>query len=248
MKKLLGLLLLLVFAGCEKTLDCVKAAGDTTVRDYAGLSFDTVLVRRGIAVVVSEGPQYQVRVQTGANLIDDISVSVQNNVLVLEDRTSCNWTRDFGQTVVYVTAPSLKKIISKTQCDIASNGTLHYPELSLRSMDSYDAELGTGTGNFYFKLENSGSLFIESNTVSTFVLAGKTTNARYKIYEGSTALQAQGMVADTVDVYHRGSSDVYLRATKALRGDLYNIGNVYAFGQPGIVSVTPHYRGQLVLF
>jgi hypothetical protein len=240
------LVLILLFASCEKPSDCIKSAGTMTSRTYPELGFHTIIVNKGIALVITEGDEYKVEVQTGENLINDIQVNVTDSILTLEDGTTCNWVRDYGQTVVYVTAPNLTDIYAKTELNITSNGTLHYPDLHIVSMDSFDTYTGTGTGDFYLQIDNN-SLKVENNNVSRFYVTGQTQNLSLLFYESGGIFYGQEFVAQYVGLYHRGSNDLYIHPIQSISGDIFNIGNVISVTHPPDenVNVVEHYQGKL---
>lgn len=218
-----------------------------TSKTFDGLEFDTVIVNKGISLVIAQGDAFKVEVQTGENLISDIAVTVENGTLTLQDQTTCNWVRDYGQTVVYVTAPDLKKIYSKTEKPVVSTGSLAYPNLHIVSMDAYDQYNGTGTGDFYLNIDCE-NLQIDNNTVSRFYLSGSVVNLNIAMYESGGIFYGQDLYADQVYVFHRGSNDIYVRATVSLRGDIFNIGNVISVIRPTVIDVTEHYRGRLFIW
>lgn len=232
------------FASCEKPADCTKSAGAMAAKSYDGLQFDKIVVNKGIALVITQGDAYRVEMRAGENLIDDISVTVTDGMLEIEDQTTCNWVRDYGQTVAYVTAPDLTDIYSKTECPISSNGVLTYPGLRLVSMDSHDSYTGTGTGDFYLQIDNE-NLFVESNTVSRFFIAGQTQQLDLSFYESGGIFYGHEFLSRQVNLYHRGSNDLYIHAIESIFGDIYNIGNVYSVTHPTTVNVTEHYQGRL---
>ncbi|MBC8883990.1 DUF2807 domain-containing protein [Flavobacterium piscinae] len=150
MKKLILIFVMATFFyNCEKPGDCIKSTGEMVTREIEVTPFETVFVYTGIGLVIKQGPEYKLEVKSGENLIDDIEVKVENNTLTLKDKTTCNWVRDYGQTTVYITAPSLSDIHSKTEQEIRSDGVLSYPIIRLYSMDLTD---GAGTGDFILKL------------------------------------------------------------------------------------------------
>jgi len=244
MRNLFVILLVFAFASCEKPNDCIKSAGALTSKSFEGLTFSSIIVNKGIALVIKEGDVYKVEVQAGANLINDIQVNVEGGVLTLEDQTTCNWVREYGQTVVYVTAPDLTDIYAKTELNITSSGTLHYPDLHIVSMDSYDTYTGTGTGDFFLQLDNN-SLTVENNNVSRFYLSGQTQNLQISFYESGGIFYGQEFLAQFISLYHRGSNDLYVHPIQSITGDIYNIGDVISITHPETVNVTEHYQGKL---
>ena len=248
MKKIIFFVcLMLGFSNCEKPGDCVKSTGSIVSKQFDGLTFNKIIVNKGISLEITQGDVYKVEVRTGENLINDIQVTVVGDMLVLEDMTSCNWVRDYGQTIVYVTAPNLTDIYCKTEKEIKSNGVLRYQSLHVVSGDSADGYNGAGMGDIALQLHNE-SVTIECNNVSRFFLSGTTTNLSVNFYEGGGIFYGENMIAEKVHVFHRGSNDMFVHPINEINGDIYNIGNVYSLNHPPIVNVIEHYQGRLIFY
>lgn len=237
--------LILFFASCEKTGDCIKSSGQMTSKVYEGISFNKIIVHNGIALVITQGDQYKVEVRTGENLIYDIEVKVLDNTLTLEDNTTCNWVREYGETVVYVTAPNVTDIYCKTEKNITSNGVLTYPNLHLVSMDNVDGYKGIGTGDYILQID-SQNLSIENNSFSRYFISGKTNEMNLNFYENGGIFHGENLFSNTITLYHRGSNDMFVHPTNAIFGNIYNVGNVYCNSRPPISPVVQHYRGRLI--
>lgn len=243
MKKfLLATLSIFLLCGCEALDECVKHTGNTATLEYAVDPFYGIVVHRGIGMVITQADTFSVKVVTGENLIDDIKVVVKDGILVLSDDTSCNWVRDYGQTVVYVTAPTLSQIESKTELDIDSGNLLTYPTLTLIAVDLSN---GAGTNDFHIQVD-SEKLEVQSNNVAAFYLSGETDHLVASFYEGNGVIKAQNLIAQQIDVFHRGSNNMYLHPVQSIAGNLYSTGNVFCSPQPPIVNVVRHYHGQLI--
>ena len=238
---------MLLFCGCENPADCVKSTGPITSKVFDGLTFDKILVNRGILVVIKEGDFYKVEVRTGENLINDIQVTVSERMLTLSDNTTCNWTREYGATVVYITAPNLTDIFSKTEKSIISDGILSYNFLHLVSMDTFDGYSGIGTGDFILQIQNE-NLIVSNNNVSRFFITGTADNMEVNFYESGGIFHGENMLANTIKVYHRGTNDVILHPLDAITGDIFNIGNVICVFRPPTVQVQQHYEGRLIFY
>jgi small nuclear ribonucleoprotein (snRNP)-like protein len=212
-----------------------------------GLSFTKLLVNKRIGVVITEGAEYKVEVRTGENLINDIEVSSSGDLLTLSDNTSCNWVRDYGETVVYITAPNLTQINSKTEQNISSQGVLHYPNLHLLSTNGIDGYSGVGTGDYYLTIDNE-TIKIENNDLGRYFITGNTNILNVYFWENGGVLHAENLYANTINFYHRGSNDLFIRPTNFLNGDIYNVGDVNCYSRPPAanVHVTEHYRGSLI--
>jgi hypothetical protein len=234
-----------LFANCEKPSDCIKSSGQMTSKVYEGIIFTKIIVNKRIGLVITQGNDYKVEVKTGENLINDIEVNVIDNKLILEDNTTCNWVRDYGETTVYVTTPHLTDVYCKTEKDITCNGVLSFPYLHLVSMNNYDGYSGSGTGDYILNLACE-KLLIENNDVSRYFLTGEVKEMTINFYEFGGIFYGQNLSVDSVSLYHRGTNDMFIRPIHSIKGDIYNVGNVICNSKPEKIEVNQHYKGKLI--
>jgi hypothetical protein len=156
MKKLSLLLFIYIFLNsCEKPSDCIESSGTIIIKDIPVTNFKKIKVYRGIEVIITQGTEYKVQIVAGENFIDNIEVNQNGDQLIFKDNTSCNWVRDYGQTKILVTTPTLEEIYSKTDRNISSNGVLSFTNLTVLSLDKdADGESGAGTGDFILNINN----------------------------------------------------------------------------------------------
>ena len=114
-------------------------------------------------------------------------------------------------------------------------------------MDSYDSYTGTGTGDFHIQLNNTNAL-IETNSVARFYVSGNTQNLKIAIYAYGAIVDARDLVAQNINVYHRGTNDIFVHPLETLTGDLYSLGNLISVTHPPIVNVIQHYDGRLIFY
>ncbi len=253
MKKIILLLpLLFLFISCEKPSECIESTGKIISKiipiDMATTqdSIKRIFVERGIELVVTQGPIFNVTVQSGENLINDIEVRREGTVLHLKDNTTCNWVREYGQTIVHVTTPKLEEIYSKTNRNISSNGVLAFPILRLFAFDKDgDGLEGAGTGDFFINVNNSQTV-IEANNISRFYISGTTNDAIFNIYANDGRIESQNLIAQTVKVFHRGSNDIITHPVQSIIGKMVSTGNVILKNNPPIVNVEQLYQGRVI--
>ena len=244
MKKYFYILLLVLITSCGISEDCFKGNGNPTTLSYTFENFTKVKVYSGIGLVVKEGPEYDIKIETRDNIKDNIEVTLQGDMLIIKDNSTCNIARDYGSTIVYITAPNLEEIHSKTEQVIKSDGILHFPELRLFSMG--DDGDGAGTGDFYMSLFTD-NIYIESNGVSNFYLDGESINLNVFFAWGDGKFFGSNLkVTYILNVEHRGSNDIYIFPLNKLTGNIFSTGNVILENIPNFINVTQHYSGHLI--
>ena len=108
MRNLFYIAFLFLILGCdsENAPDCFQSAGDMVEAVYDVDDFNSIIVWDRVKLVLVEGPDKRVMVRSGKNLFNEIRVRVEDSILKVSDRNSCNFVRDFDEgTTVYVTAP-----------------------------------------------------------------------------------------------------------------------------------------------
>jgi hypothetical protein len=206
-------------------------------------SFNKIKVFTGISLVVKQGPNYEVRIETGENLISNIETKKEGDLVIFKDNSTCNWTRDYKAATVYVTAPNIEEIYSQTEQNIYTDGEVTFPIFRLYAIDLNE---GAGSGDFYVKV-NNGQLVIESNNVSNFYITGNTNEFLPNLYFGDGRIYAENLEAKKVKVFHRGSNDIFLKPIEEISGTIYNSGNVILKNNPPIINVNAVFTGRLIL-
>jgi hypothetical protein len=229
---------------CGISEDCFKGNGNQVIQLFPLENFTKIKVYDGVELVIKEGANYEVKVITSDNILDNLEVRLQGNMLVVKDNSTCNIARDYGLTTVYVTAPNITEIHSKTDQDIRSDGVLNYSDLKLISIDLSD---GAGTGDFRLSL-NTIHLYVESNNVSNFYLTGQSQNLHVFFSWGNGIFYGENLIVNIITIYHRGSNNIFLFPINSIEGNIYATGNVVLKNNP-IVSpnVIQHFTGRLIL-
>ncbi|NNE33308.1 MAG: DUF2807 domain-containing protein [Winogradskyella sp.] len=241
-----GYIIILLFFACnsEEANDCFQTSGATVQQEVSVLGFEKILVNRNIELILKDAPQHKVVIETGENLINDITVEVIDDRLILTDNNHCNFIREYGSTKIYIDAPNISEIRSSTQFKIASNGVLNYSKLVLFSED-YNGVGDFTTGDFVLSV-NAEDLTVISNNLSFYYLNGEVENLFVGFYSGLGRFEGENLVAQNVNIYHRGGNDIIVNPQISLNGELKGAGNLIALNVPSIVNVEQFYTGQLI--
>ena len=242
-KYTLYFLLLILIESCGISEDCFKGNGNSVTQVFQLEGFTKVKVYDGVGLSIKEGPNYEVKIVTNDKILDQIHVAVQGDMLVVKDNSTCNIARDYGQTTVYVTAPNLVEIHSKTNQDIRSDGVLNYGLLRLFSIE--DAE-GTGTGDFFIHLQTNGQLVVESNSLTNFHVQGNCGELLLNFYFGNGRFNGENFISQNISIFHRGSNDMIVHPMEKIDGTLLSTGNVQLRNIPTIIDVEELFTGRLI--
>ena len=236
--------LLLLTCDSENANDCFQTSGKIIQQEIDISSFESILVNRDIELIIEEGIDFSVLVETGENLLNDIEALVVDNQLRLKDNNTCNYVRDYGITKVFVSAPDLKSIRTSSQYEVSSNGVLNFSNITLYSEDFNTP--GTFTvGDFRLQI-NSSELRIISNNISSFYISGEVEDLYVGFFSGAGRFEGKDLNAQNVTVSHRGSNDMLVNPQVSLSGVLRGTGDLLSFNNPDIVEVEQLYTGRLI--
>ncbi len=247
MKKFIILYLLVLAVSCngDNVPDCFQNSGDIGIEPVAVTDFSKITVYDNVQLILKQGEEQVVMVETGEFLRNEISVKVEDGRLSLRDENNCNFARDYGLTKIFVTAPNITEIRSVTGFPIVSDGILEYPELTLLSESFIDpeAENTSGEFNLYVVSEN---IRIVSNGISFFQLRGSTVNFNINFAAGDSRLEAEELIAENVTINHRGTNDMRINPQQSLRGVIRGTGDVVSFTKPLEIEVEELFKGKLI--
>ncbi|WP_400074797.1 head GIN domain-containing protein [Winogradskyella sp. R77965] len=239
------ILVIFLFAcNSEDANDCFQTSGKIIKQEIDVSSFERIFVNRDIELIIKDAPTYKVTIETGENLINDVTAEISDNQLILTDNNTCNYVRDYGITKVFVEAPNLTEIRTSSQYDVSSEGTINYTSLNLYSED-FNVVNAFTVGDFRLSI-NSENLRISSNNLSFFYIDGTVENLFIGFYAGAGRFEGENLITQDVTVYHRGSNDMIVNPQLSLSGELRGTGNLISVNQPPLVEVEQIYTGQLV--
>lgn len=245
MKNIIYTLFFLIIFSCDKedAWNCIQTSGATVFQELTVAPFEKILVNRGIELVVKQGIDYKVEIETGANLINDIEVVVLDAQLQLTDHNTCNLVRDYGLTKMIVTTPLLSEIRSSTQYLTSSEGVLSFENLKLIS-ENFNSDY-ISSGDFNLNV-NSQTLSIIANSLSVFKIHGSTDTLSVKFYGGVCEFKGTDLIAQHVQIFHRSSHNMEVNPQQSLAGEIRGIGDVISTQTPVVVDIEQFYTGQLL--
>ncbi len=225
--------------------DCFQSAGKLIREEVSVTDFSNITVFENVGLVLKQGPDIKVEVETGENLMNEIVVSVKDNRLLLRNTNDCNFFRNYGLTKIYVTAPNIRELRSSTGLKIESDGVLSFPVMRLVSESFINDESETTDGEFDLELDTT-DVTIVVNGIAYFKLRGKTQFFGVTIAAGDSRIEAEALNAQFVDVDHRGSNDILVNPVQVIKGDIRGFGDVISYRRPPLVQINELFKGKLI--
>jgi len=92
MKKIFYITGFILFISCNKenVNDCFQTAGEIIQQEMEVSLFDKIVVHKNVELIITQGIEQKVVVETGKNLLSDIRVQVIDNELILINNNTCN--------------------------------------------------------------------------------------------------------------------------------------------------------------
>lgn len=236
------LVVMLLLVSCESEIipECYREPGATITRIDAVAVFNQINIGEGVNLVVKQGTTAEVKVETGENIIDEVTTEVVDGVLYVKNNLQCS----LGTTIpakVTVTAPDIVKIYSSSQYDVVSEGVLNFPYLNLQQ-----GLFGKTASNIFDLNVNCQNLVVENNNTTIFRIKGMTNSLSVSFYAGDSRFEGANLTVQDVFIFQRSSNDMILKPSNKIEGNIYSNGNVILLNQPPIVNVTEHYTGHII--
>ena len=224
--------------------DCVKSTGKIHREEISVEFFNKIEVRHRIQLIVKQGLEQKVILETGKNLKDEINIMVNDSILRMENDNTCNLFRDYGNTKVYVTTPQLVEIRNGSGSPVLSEGVLNYERLNLVSEDTNFGEIHT-VGDFELNI-NVNKLNVVANGSANFFIKGEADQTFIGFYSGISRFEGAELIMQNLRLFHRSSNDMIVRPQSAIKGKIVSVGNVISLNEPAVIEVEELWDGRLI--
>lgn len=230
---------MLVSCKKENMCDCVKSNGKDNVIYHDVKDFTCIDVKDKIDIYITQGPEFEVKVEAGANLQKLIRTEVDGETLKVHNDNRCNWVRGYKRKIkMYITAPYFKHIKNAGLGAITSIGTITQDEISIRIENSGDVNLNVDMQKVQGSVHGNGDMY----------LAG-TTKQLFWNYNGTNYLYASGLdVKDYLYLHSLSIGHAYVEAPNngLMDVEIDRTGNVYYQGSPSQINLRKNNKGDLI--
>ncbi|MEE2771873.1 MAG: head GIN domain-containing protein [Bacteroidota bacterium] len=247
MKKLILLWSLLAMISCdsEDSGDCFQKAGKIVTKEAEVSGFHEIQVYDKIKLFIEQGSEEKVVIESGENLMNEITAEVVDSRLILKNENVCNLFRDYGITKIYVTFTDLDYLEHAGNIPLESVGKITLDELWLVSENQeMDPEIHT-VGDFILNLEVD-RLRITNDNYSNYFLTGSANTVNAFFAAGDGRLEGRDFIVQDYDIFHRGTNKLIINPQQSLKGDIYSYGDIVSVNRPPEVNVKEHFKGKLI--
>jgi hypothetical protein len=161
-------------------------------------------------------------IRGGKNVIENVTVSVKDGKLTLDDRNICNWTRDFSKKItVEVYCKTLHGLAINDACEAKSEGEITSDSIVVNQKSTGKIQMQFDAGKLEVNHEGLGEVILTGYAaifVPVMFNAGK--------------LDARGLTGDYTFSYHYGINELHVKPHKALFAFIGNTGGTFYYKEP----------------
>lgn len=201
-----------------------KGSGHVITKEYHETGFKNIDISSSMKVYLTQGDNYEVKIDAEDNILDLIVVKKEGDKLILKfkNNVSVSPTKDI---VIHITAPDFHELEASGAGGYVSTGLIKTNELSLGLSGATKVKLDVEVNN----------IMIDASGASKIILAG---NANSLAIDGSGSTKVDAFDLKTqqthIDISGAGNANVY--AEKELNVEISGAGNVNYKGSPAITQ------------
>ena len=247
MKKISYIFILCSFLACnsEDAPNCLQKEGNHVSAVFEMPSFRKIRIEDDVSLIIRQGDIQEVLIETGENLLNDVSVTVEDETLVVRDNNRCNLVRDYGSTKAIVTVPSLVEIRNSSEYDVVSEGVLRFDFLQLVSNTTGGIDGTRKSGDFTLTID-CADFRVAANGFSAFYIDGYAEKAIINFEDEVPLFEGADLFVNDLRILHRSANRMIVNPRERIRGEIRGTGDVIAINRPPIVTVEEIFTGRLI--
>ena len=234
-----ALLFSLFFSACKKEnrCDCFKRTGSIEIETRNVSNFDKILVEDNLNVFITQAPVFEVKIESGDNLIPLIKTEVVEGTLILKNNNRCNWTRSYKKPFnIYIQMPVIKYITSDGSGDIKSVNTITTSDFEIQTKSSGNIELTINNSKITSHMHGSGDVTLHGSTQEHSCSIG-----------GSAFLYCKDLLTSYTWVQSYTTGLCYVAAKDTLIARIDEVGDIYCYEHPTTVKKIKNGNGNLII-
>lgn len=228
----------------EDAPDCFQLAGPIIQKEIHLPDFSKIRIEQNASLLIKQGAVQKVILETGENLLPDVTVYVEDNVLVVRDNNSCNYVRDFGITKAIVTTPTITEIRNGSSFEVRGEELLTFNELELISNTTGGFKNIRKSGDFILSIQVK-RFKVNANGLSGFYINGIANHASITFQDEAPRFEGTNFLVDTLQVFQRSANSMIVNPRNVLKGKILGTGDVISVHRPPEIDVEELYTGRL---
>ena len=226
--KIITLLIIGVFLITACGVNYIQGSGNGVTEERDGSGFDRIDMSGYGEVIITQGNEESLTIETDDNLVQYIESDVRNNTLYLE--FTDNTIPDPSDSIIY-----RLNVINLAALELSGAGSFR-----VQSLDTPNLEITfDGAGNIDLDSLSADEVSVEINGVGDLDLAGEVGKQNLQI-NGAGEYSAPDLQSDQATVEIDGVGKVVIWVTETLTVKIDGAGKIDYYGSP---SVTQDIKG-----
>jgi hypothetical protein len=229
--------LALALPGCKKS-GLFQGAGTMSKVKMTVSDFNEIVLNDKVNLILTYDTDEQVILEAGDNLIEDISLSVRDNKLIINDNNKFKWSRDLDYVInVYVSSSHVNRLSYYGAGNVSSTNTWKANKFTI---DSW-----TGIGTIDLSLEAENTELIVRMANADIRLKGKSRFTSIYCADYGT-VDLKDFESEEISMDYRSIRNSTIYVTKLLTAKILYKGDVFYRGSP-VIESTLNSSGKLVV-
>lgn len=217
-------IMLIIFSSCRKSdYTTHYSNGKIKTFELELNQFTGILLDCKCELIINRGESQKVEVTVSENIVEDIDLSVKNNIWIIDFKDDNIATYNNHKFTIVIESPNIQTIEMQSSGSITYYDTIVRNELSINHLSSGNVSVICKTNNLTTLMDGSGKL----------VMKGSTKEHILK-HLSSGKVDAGELVSSNCNLYHDGSGDTFINVTTSLSGFMNGSGYVRYVGNPTV--------------
>lgn len=202
----------------------IRGNGEITKQMHKVESFDAIEVGGARTVILTQGDNFSVEVETDSNIQEYVTLTVENNTLYFGFNSKK--IKNYKVLKYHITAPDYSKIKVSGASKVVSSGTLTGDELKLVSSGASDVKLDVEYTNITTVVSGASDVDLSGSATSSEVTCS-----------GASEFHGKNLVAANSNVKASGASNCFVAAESNLTYEVHGASEVKYVSTPETVVV-----------
>lgn len=198
----------------------LRGTGDIVKQERQVGTFDQIKIGGAQEVILMNGDQHSVVIETNQNLLDHISIVIQNNMMWFEYKN----IRYYDKMKFYVTAPVFNEVLVSGASEVKTLDTIHGDHLKITAEGASEVKLSIDYSTLQSKASGASEIHLYGKVFSHTI----TTS-------GASEIIAKELQTDSTVVRAGGASVCFVEAKKSLTYEVSGSSTVKYVGKPETV-------------
>jgi hypothetical protein len=232
---------LILFISCKKQndCDCIKSRG-APINEIRTIATPFTILQTFDKIEVyyiqdTTATTCTVKVETGKNLLSNISTEVIDGALQIRNLNKCNFVRSNNDVTVYVTSPHVFCFIQDGVGNTYSANTITQDSVRYNVRNSGDIHLNVNVHTVYGRLYGIGDIYLNGIGQYHLVYAA-----------GECFINAQNLQTFYSYVVYESTGEAHVNVSNQLDAEIDYTGNLYYTGSATIIRRVGKGSGQVI--